>query len=70
MHKKYNGIQARLIKFENPNNIQTFNTDVHLDLVASAVELKFWPDFDIDFNKTNRVTHPHLFLIVMIYKEC
>ena len=55
--QKYNGIQARLIEFENPNNIQTFNTDVHLDLVASVVELKFWPDFDIDFNKINRVTY-------------
>ena len=52
----YNGIQARLIKFNNKNNIKEFpGMDIHLDLVCSIVENKFWMDYKIDFNNLQKL---------------
>ena len=52
----FNGIQIRLIKFMNPDNIKEFNLDIHCDLVASRVDKKdSWMDYYIDYSKLRRV---------------
>ncbi|SVC90226.1 uncharacterized protein METZ01_LOCUS343080, partial [marine metagenome] len=45
----HNGIQARL-KYSN-------EIDVHLDLVASEVDIDFWKDYDIDFTNLRKIKY-------------
>ena len=54
----YNGIQARLLKFNNPNNIPEIKMDIHLDLVFNKVKLKkIWKDYSIDYNNLRKVKY-------------
>ena len=53
--QKLNGIQARLIKFDNPLNIDEYNMDIHMDLVASKVGSDYWPNFKVNFNNLQKV---------------
>ena len=53
--QKFNGIQAKLIKFDNPLNIKEYNMDIHMDLVASNVSSDFWHNFYVDFNNLQQV---------------
>ena len=55
--QKHNGIQSRLITFENKDDIKTFSAmDIHCDLVASVVAIKMWMNYNIDFNNLRKVT--------------
>ena len=53
----YNGIQVRLIKFKNNNNIKEYDMDIHCDLVFNIVGNKFWVDYNLDYNKRLRVKY-------------
>jgi hypothetical protein len=54
--QKYNGIQCRLIKFHNIDNITEYSKmDIHCDLIASVVGINkhkpIWPPCNINFDK-------------------
>ena len=58
----YNGIQIKLIKFENNLYIKEFPLlDLHLDLVPSSVginkEEDIWPDYDINYKNLRKITY-------------
>jgi len=55
--QKYNGIQCCLIKFNNPDNIEEFEMDIHCDLVMNKVKLAFWMNYNINFSKIRKVTY-------------
>ena len=59
LHKqKHNGIQVRLINFDNKYNIETFKQmDIHLDLVCSIVTSIVWIDYNIDFNSLREIKY-------------
>jgi len=54
--QRYNGIQCRLQRFENPKKIKEFKMDIHCDLVCNQVGSSYWKNLDIDFNNLRRVT--------------
>lgn len=57
-HKQiYNGIQCRLIKFYNKNNINEYEMNLHCDLVANIVGNKFWPDYNINYNSLRKIKY-------------
>jgi hypothetical protein len=54
----YNGIQAKLIKFDNHQKLKVFpHFDIHLDLVNNNTETDFWPNYDIDFNNLREIEY-------------
>jgi len=54
--QKINGIQARLIKFNNDNNITELpKMNILCDVVCSCVTNKFWMDYDINFNELRKI---------------
>lgn len=55
--QKYNGIQCRLIKFNNKYNIKTYKMDIHIDLVLNLVGTDFWKDYNIDFNNLRKIKY-------------
>ena len=55
--QQYNGIQCRLINFNNKNKINTYNMDIHVDLVLNKVGIAFWKDYDIDFNNLRKIKY-------------
>ena len=55
--QKYNGIQCRLIKFNNKKNIKEFKMDIHCDLVASTVGTDFWLDYNINNSDLRKIKY-------------
>jgi phosphorylcholine metabolism protein LicD len=54
----YNGIQARLIHFENKNDITEYpNMDIHIDLVCSNISIRPWCTYDINFDKIRLIKY-------------
>tara|TARA_B100001121_G_C18700115_1_gene627125 strand:- start:11162 stop:11845 length:684 start_codon:yes stop_codon:yes gene_type:complete len=51
--QKIDGIQCSLINFDGSSKYK--DIDIHLDLISSNVENKFWPDFNINFNNLRKV---------------
>lgn len=55
--QKYDGIQCRLIKFDNQHNIKEYKMDIHSDLVMNIVESDFWKDYKINFNNLRKIIY-------------
>lgn len=54
--QQINGIQCKLIKFINPNNISEFKMNIHCDLVLSNLEYKnIWFHFNINFDNIRKI---------------
>lgn len=53
----YDGIQIRLIKFMNTDNIKEFNMDIHCDLVASKVPHRTWMNYHIDYSNLRKIKY-------------
>jgi len=55
--QKQNGIQCKLIHFDNKNNIDTFEMDIHGDFVCSVVETNFWMNYNINFYNLKEIEY-------------
>lgn len=53
--QKFNGIQCRLQKFNNPKKIKEFKMDIHCDLICNKVGSIYWKNLDIDFNNLRKI---------------
>lgn len=55
--QQLNGIQCRLIHFNNPHHIKCFTMDIHCDLVNHKINSKTWIYYDINFSQLRPITY-------------